>query len=229
MTTHSLRHRAIALAAACLCILATASANAYVIDFDGLPGGSAANADAVALANGVTFAGGSFMPDLDAQGYEILDIYGQPITGFQHWEIDPTAGVVSVGSPQAHMSGAAPSGPNALDAFFQPTLMTFTAPQVLSSFWIEMDHSSFGFPGQVAIEFLGLDGKAISSLSFIQAGTFSQSITFSAPLAVKSILLPSGKYYDNINIAPVPEPLNWALMMAGLGVLGVSSLRRPRR
>ena len=229
MKTHALRQRTIALAAAGLCGLAVASANAYVIDFDGLPSGSAASADAVALANGVTFAGGSFMPDLDAQGYEILDINGQPLVGFQHWEIDPTASLVSVGSPQAHLAGAAPSGPNALDAFFQPTLMTFTAPLVLSSFSIEMDHSSFGFPGQVAIEFLGLDGKAITSLSFTQAGTFSQSISFSTPLAVKSILLPSGKYYDNINVAAVPEPMTWALMLAGLGVLGASSLRRPKR
>jgi PEP-CTERM motif len=92
-----------------------------------------------------------------------------------------------------------------------------------------MDHSSFGFPGQVAIEFLGLDGKAITSLSFTQAGTFSQSISFSTPLAVKAIVLPSGKYYDNINVAAVPEPMTWALMLAGLGVLGASSLRRPKR
>jgi hypothetical protein len=229
MKLNSLRQQAGAIAAACLCTLAAGNASAYVINFDSLPDGSAASADPIAQANGVSFAGGSFVPDLDAQGYEILDGYGQPIVGLQHWEIDTTAGVVAVGSPQLHLAGSAPSGPNALDAFFQPTLLTFAAPILLSAFSVDMDHSSFGFPGTVAIEFLGLDGKALSSLSYTQAGTFSESMSFSAPLAIKSIVLPGGKYYDNFSIAAVPEPATWALMLAGMGVLGAAVRRRKTR
>ena len=60
--------RAIAVAAACLCGLAAGSAQAYVVNFDGIATGAAANTDPVAQANGLTFAGGSFVPDRDADG-----------------------------------------------------------------------------------------------------------------------------------------------------------------
>jgi PEP-CTERM motif len=36
----------------------------------------------------------------------------------------------------------------------------------------------------------------------------------------------SAVVYDNISLSPVPEPSTWALMFAGLGVLGVAAHRR---
>lgn len=66
-------------------------------------------------------------------------------------------------------------------------------------------------------------------------GTFS--ITFPVTVGAGQLLqfgfattttndTPSGVFYDNISMAPVPEPSTYALMLGGLGLLGWASRRR---
>ena len=39
----------------------------------------------------------------------------------------------------------------------------------------------------------------------------------------------AGKYYANVALAPVPEPETYAMMLAGLGLLGVTARRRSKK
>lgn len=213
--------RGVSLAILAGAALAAPAAGAYTITFDGLANGAVANGDAVALANGVSFSSGTLADIYDAD----WNVVGQ------HWITDATAGALVAANPTLIGWGTTPSAANGLDARFDQVLMQFAAPLQLSSFSFATDNSSFGFPGYTHLEFLDANGQTIAtSADFIQAATTSFTADFSAsPLTVSGVLLPAGKFYDDVSVTAVPEPGTTALMVSGLLLLGAVTRRQWKR
>lgn len=203
--------------------LTSSAAHAYTISFDGQAGGSAANGDAIATANGVTFASG-MLEDIYDNDWNIVG---------ERWVADPSVGALVVDTPAALGWGTTPSAANALDARFDQVLMQFAAPLQLASFSFAADNSAYGFPGYMQLEFLDANGvKIATSASFIQAGTTSFVADFSvSPLTVSGVLLPAGKFYDDltVTVSAVPEPGTTALLVSGLLVLVGAARRQGKR
>ena len=194
------------------------AAAAYTLNFDGVASGSAANTDAVALANGISFDFAQLLPDKDA--------FGDTIPNSDKWQIDPDAPPVLATNPLGRQYGAAPSGVNALEGVDQPVLMHFASPIDLGTFAVTLDNSTFGNPPPSDILFLDANKTVIGTLSTSQpVPGFVGAI--SAPIfGVKEIVLASGAFYDNITVAPVPVPA--AVWLFGSAVGGVLGLRRQR-
>lgn len=192
-----------------------ATANAYIVDFDGVTSGGLANSAAPA---GVSFVNAYYTPDLDA--------FGDPIPDTAKWRADPTAPDVFVKNPLERDYGPAPSLNNSLEAIDQPVLLRFDTPQDLQSFSAVLDNSIFGSLAPLNIEFLDATGHVIRSIASNQ--TVPGFIVSTGPISnLSAVLLQGGAFYDNINIAPVPEPGEYAMMLAGLAVMaGIARRRR---
>ena len=199
----------------------------YSFDFDGVASGTSANNFSVNPYAGVTFLSGFETADIGLDSFEILDTSGNTIPGFTHWETYLDSNIL-VRNPQYYGAGIAPSGTNTLDAKFDQVFIKFATAQNLTSFSMQLDNSTFGNLGVSNLLFLDAVGKTISTVGFNQ----SQSggiITVGAVNNVSGIILNSGKLYDNINIATiaaVPEPDTYAMLAAGLGVMGFVARRR---
>lgn len=187
-----------------------ASAATYTINFDNLTDGAMANADTVAQAHGVTFASGQLTDIVDPVSFDVIG---------QHWLADPAYSIYA-SNPSSIGWGTAPSGSIALDGRYDQVLVQFAAPVKLTHFSVAMDNSSFGFPANVDLLFLDSNGQIVRSDSFQQNITSSFDANFLAPTTVSAVLLPSGKFYDNIAVTAVPVPAAWALLSSGLMLLG---------
>ena len=214
--------------AATLSISSVSAFADYSFNFDDVASGTSANNSIVNPYSDVSFLSGFVTADLDAQGFEILDVNGNTKPGFTHWETYLDSDI-RVRNPQVYGAGVAPSGTNALDAKFDQVFMKFDTAQNLTSFSMQLDNSSFGFPNS-NIFFVDSLGKTLSTVAFDQslAGSI---ITAGAVSNVSGIVLSSGKLYDNINIATVaavPEANTYAMLFAGLGVMGAAARRRKK-
>ena len=214
--------------AATLSISSVSAFANYSFDFDGAVSGTSANNSAVNPYVGVTFLSGFLTADLDAQGSPILDMNDQNIPGFTHWDTYADSDI-RVRNPLLYSSGVAPSGTNALDAKMDQIFIKFDTAQNLTSFSMQLDNSNFGFPNS-NIFFVDSLGKTLSTVAFDQSLSGS-IITAGAVSNVSGIVLSSGKLYDNINIATVaavPEADTYAMLFAGLGVMGAVARRRKK-
>jgi PEP-CTERM motif len=204
---------------------ASALAN-YSFNFDGVASGTSANNSVVNPYSDVSFLSGFVAADLDTNGFEILDMNNQTIPGFTHWETYQDSDI-RVRDPQFYGAGVAPSGTNAIDAKFEQVFIKFSTAQNLTSFSMQLDNSTFGFPNS-NLFFVDSFGKALSTVVFDQSQSGS-IIIMGAVNNVSGIILSSGKLYDNINIATVaavPEPESYAMLLAGLAVVGAVSRRK---
>ena len=206
--------------------LASASAQAAVgIDttftFDAVASGTHANL-AIGSANSlIRFDNAKLFDDLDANG--------DPIPGQFHWGIDTddTIPAVTVDNPIDFWRNAAPSGINALNTAYGPVLLSFSTPLTLDTFSFTLENTTFGMPSADVL-FLDATGHVVQTFSFQQdlsGATFQVS---SIAPNVSAIVLPSGKFVDDVHIATsaVPEPSGVALALLGMGTVGAIIRRR---
>ena len=103
------------------------------------------------------------------------------------------------------------------------------APLSITSFQLKQDDSTYGFPGTASLTFLDANGQQVgNSVDYVQNAVSS---IMSGPLdgSVSAVLLSSGKFYTHIDvITAVPEPETYAMMLAGLALVGLT-VRRARR
>lgn len=195
---------------------AAATAQAYTLNFDG-PGSTAA---AFAPA-GLTIGYGQYVPNLDS--------FGDPILGSEHWELDLSAGAVPVIDPSTVGFGIAPSPSKALDVRGGPVLFVFDTPVSLAHFGAILDNSSFGDldPAQTAVKFYDVSNALLATIGANQTIP-GFSISADNIASVKTVLLPSTAFYDNVEIAPVPEPGTLFFGVIGLAAAGCRRTRSRR-
>ena len=199
------------------------AAHAATIGFDSLPTGSKGDPS---LANSyglgqVSFSYAVLLPDSDPES-------GDSIEGTTRWRSDTSSGIpqVSIGNPLDFGHGSAPSGTRALNGLDQPVLLYFEG-QSLVSFRATLDRSARSGNASAFQDVLFLNDRG----GVVQ----SQSVDFTKPLNsiqasglvdVSMVMLPAGKFYDNVTFATVPEPGTVALsILGGVGVV----LREWRR
>ncbi len=199
-----------------LLALACAPARAVVttVDFDGLTAGDIANNDPAVIGFSLTY--GVLEP--------VLDSFGDPIPGSDHWVTDIAYGSATVANTALAGYGAAPTGTLALDASLQSVLLTFSGLVNLNSFQFTLDNDTFGSDLFTA-NFYGPGDTLLSSVPVLQTSSGSV-VSVSGLAGVSYAVLPSGAMYDHfvVDFAPVPEPSAVMLMLGAL----VPLLRRRR-
>ena len=203
--------------------LGLASAHGSVLlGFDGVPAGTLAN---------------TFAPPNAQFAHAVLDfdydtVTGDPIPGTEKWRPDPAAPDVVVEDPSAYGRGPAPSPSNALNALWQPVLLSFNGSFDLVRFGVTLDNDSLGADGNlpgnedIAVRFLDANGAILSSIPVDQTQP-GLVVKGGAVAGIAAILLPAGAFYDNLTWSPVPEPGAWA-WVAGIGAVGFAAWRRRR-
>lgn len=223
MQTTSLR-ATLALAAI---TLASASAQAAVtidttFNFDSVASGTHADL-AIGSANSlIRFDNAKLFDDLDANG--------DPIPGQFHWGIDTddTIPAVTVDNPLDYWRNNAPSGINALNTAYGPVLLSFSTPLTLGNFAFTLENTTFGQPFAEVL-FLNATGHVVQTFSFQQDLSGVRFELDNIAPDISAIVLPSGKFIDDVSIvtSAVPEPSGVALALLGMGT--VSAILRRRR
>ncbi|MEI6067449.1 MAG: hypothetical protein WCP96_08930 [Methylococcaceae bacterium] len=192
---------------------------ASTINFDRLAAGANANLDLSANALGITFNNAAFLPTLDGDGIAIV--------GSEHWQIDNTHPVTAENT-FAQGWGVSPSGQNALDARAQPVLMGFASAMDIGSFSFTLPNSTYGNTSPTDILFLDASGNTLYDLVYSQYNNPLAIVSLLTPvLGVKDIVLASGTFYDDINVAAVPVPgAVWLFGSALMGFMGFLRLNK---
>lgn len=211
------------LAAGLLAVAAATGARAAItadFNFDGFAAGSSASAFDTA---NFSFHNAVFAPLQDGDGIDI--------PGSERWTVDFAADGVSpvtVDNPADYGYGAAPSGSNALNAYFGPVFIKFDQAYNLSSFAATLDNSTMGDLGTSHVYFVSAS-SIVGALDF-DATVPGAALSKAGVAGVTGIVLQGGGFYDNVslNVTAIPEPSTYAVL-AGVAGLGLALFRRFRR
>jgi len=185
------------------------AAGPFNLNFDGT--GSVASDFAPIF---LTIGYGQFVPTLDGNG--------DSISGSEHWELDLNAAPVPVINPSTVGWGVAPSPSKALDVRDGAVLLVFDQPYAFESFSATLDNSTLGDLVNTAVKFYGASNNELFSADVNQS-TPGATVNVGYIGEVKTIMLPSTAFYDNVQV--VPEPATFVSLMAGAGLL---AMRRRR-
>ena len=217
-----------ALVTALMVSAATAQAAVYSFNFDGAVSGTSANDSSINPYSNVTFLSAFTAADKDADGFDILDMNGDFVPGFTHIEAYSDSDIKVV-DPSTIARGNAISGANSLDGRFDSIYLKFSDAQSNLNLSFQLENTHFGLISQ--IDFVDASGKVINSVSQdIMGHSFGQLITASSANAgIYGIVISSGSTFDNLSIstiAAVPESDTYAMLLAGLGIMGLVARRR---
>lgn len=192
----------------------TGHVQAVGLDFDAQASGTDANLNAPV---GLTIDYAAYLP--------LQDGFGDDIPGTEAWRVDGSAGPVLVQEPQSFYGrGAAPSPLNALDAVFQPVLLSFSTPFYMTSFSVTLDNDTFGGANESVLFYDASDSLLLSAPVDQTVAGFQLNTGIIGN--VSKVVLPSGGLYDNVSA--VPEPGVGMLLVGGLLVGGLRRFRRNR-
>lgn len=168
------------------------------LDFDSLTAGAAADA---VLPASFRFDNAAWLPSLDSRG--------NPLPGTERWRVDPSAPAVTVDDPASYGRGPAPSPDLALEALFQPVLLSFPESLEVHRFTVTLDLDEFGVNGflqgheVIAVQFLGYDGGLLTALPVDQTTPGFLAVLGNDLANVSQVLLPAGAFYDNLSLSLV--------------------------
>lgn len=199
---------------ALIALLATTAASANAANsvnatytFDNVASGSTANS---ALGDDYSFM---YFANVDTVGDTVGD-------GF-HWE--DFSSVPGYGDVLVQSDLNAVSGSNVLTNSAQTMALFFTSDNVnVNSFSLHLAGTNWG---SKSVIFLDQTHHVIAGSETFADNTGLISIT-SPQNNVAGILITAGGNYDNLSIAAVPESDTYAMLLAGLGIMGLVARRR---
>jgi hypothetical protein len=155
------------------------------------------------------------------QGFELDDITTTSAFGFATW-----------GSSNMFFSGST-ALMNNNDAGITKLTQVGGGAFQLNSIDLTVLYPGYTGDGNVAVTFTGtkLDSSTVSQTFAVNDGA-PQTFTFSGFTNLASVTWADNATYhqfDNVNIAPVPEPETYAMFLAGLGLMGFAARRRSGR
>lgn len=204
---------------ALIALLATTAASANAANsvnatytFDNVASGSTANS---ALGDDYSFM---YFANADKEFDDPNGVEGDPF----HW-IDATA---TYGDVLAKSDANAVSGSNVLWNDKQPMLLLFNGNSNVTSFSLKLAGvNTNAFLGGAIVMFLD---STLHTIAGTEAFADSNGlVSISTPkYNVAGIFISAGGNYDNLSIAAVPESDTYAMLLAGLGIMGLVARRR---
>lgn len=151
-------------------------------------------------------------------------------------------------------SGSAPSGINALAGIGSDGRIDYDTPVSFSFFaagnsGVMGATEFFGYSADlfgssrniITISAYGLDGSLVGQVSYTETGDFTAPLTIGGVGQFHSVTVDQTLYntnsggialdliqFGNISIAAIPEPQTYAMLLAGLGLLGFMARRKKR-